>query len=263
MSTSLRLISSSFWSSRSARFSSRFSWSRMSRRRASASASTSSRRRSSSSLAARSACARAYRPRAAPRRGSGRHGCARTRPGIAPRRMRRRCHRGHRRAVRRMSSREPCPHRAGGDRPAQGDPGGQGPGHTGRPGLPHRIGMRSGRARRARRQRLKRAFPGLADGGEAVRSGGSVSISDQHRRDIGSGVSGTAPCAGGARRHVARDTETRVLSIAAIGTPPSSRAGHPSGRTPIPAVAVAGAPRAAPTAARPASSSGRPPPRGG
>ncbi len=55
MSSSLRLISSSFWSSKSARFSRRFSCSRTSRRMASASASSSSRRRSSSSLAARSA----------------------------------------------------------------------------------------------------------------------------------------------------------------------------------------------------------------
>ena len=54
-SRSFLLMRSSFWSSRSARFSSRFSCSRRSRRMASASASISSRRRRASSLAARSA----------------------------------------------------------------------------------------------------------------------------------------------------------------------------------------------------------------
>jgi hypothetical protein len=117
---------------------------------------------------------------------------------------------------------------------------------------------------RAHRQRLKRAFPGLAAGGEAVRSGGRVSVSDHRRRDIGLRGPGTAGFVRAPRRQGARDTRIRVLSIAAIGSPPSSRAGHPAGRGLSRAADRADARGASPRPApRPASSAKTPPPRGG
>ena len=170
---------------------------------------------------------------------------ARTRPGIAPRGTRRRCRPGHRRAVRGMSSREPCPHRAGGSRPAQGDPGGQGA--RPRPGGPDFLTASACGAggRGARRQRLKRAFPGLAD----ERRGGSIgwkrlhlgSTPSRHRaRSLRHGLlrRGTAPARRAetpgpgcfpSRRSVRRRARGRVI-------PP---AGHRSGRPRMPARARA------------------------
>ena len=130
---------------------------------------------------------------------------ARTRPGIAPPGTRRRSRPRHRRAVRGIRHASPVHLVAGGPGPRRGAAHGGGtPGHGRTPGLlsPH---PHAGRAAHARRQRLKRAFPGpAAASGEAVRSGGSVSISDQHRRDIGPAVPGTAPGARALRRDRSR-----------------------------------------------------------
>jgi hypothetical protein len=134
------------------------------------------------------------------------------------------------------------------------------PGYLPTPGLLRRIRTLGGRARR---QRLKRAFPGLAAGGEAVRSGGRVSVSDHRHRDNGLRCSGPAGFVRARRRRWASDTATRALAIAAIGSPPSSRASHPAGRGPARVTARADARGASsPAATRPASFAGSPPPRG-
>ena len=115
-----------------------------------------------------------------------------------------------------------------------------------------------------RRQRLKRAFPGPA---ASERRGGSIGWKRLRRGSISSRHRPPAPRHD--LRHMRRaaesagDTETRLLSIAAIGPPPRSRANPPPGRGPDRASDRAGAPGAPPpTATRPASSAGSPPPRG-
>jgi hypothetical protein len=134
------------------------------------------------------------------------------------------------------------------------------PGYLPTPGLLRRIRTLGGRARR---QRLKRAFPGLAAGGEAVRSGGRVSISDHRHRDNGLRSPAPAGFVRAARRRWASDIATRALAIAAIGPPPSSRANHPASRGPARATDRADARSASsPAAARPASFGGPLPPRG-
>ncbi len=207
----------------------------------SASASISSRRRSTSSLAARSA----WRPMvSASRRASATIWSASPRgPGPVSRDEERGDDAAHGTGEQSEECRHASLSTSGRGLPAcvQGTQGRDATGHTRTPGLrsPHPHCWAGGR--RAHRQRLKRAFPGLAARGEAVRSGGSVSISDQHRREIGPGVHGTAPGARELRGDRAKDIGTRVLYPAAIGSPPSSRAVHPSGRRPARAAADAGA----------------------
>ena len=122
---------------------------------------------------------------------------ARNRRGTAPPGRRRRSRPRHRRAVRGIRSRVHRPPHGTAFRPVRGAPTGHRPGQSPTPGLVHRFRMLGGRPHR---QRLKRAFPGLVAGREAVRSGGRVFLSDHRRRDIGLRDPGPA---GFVRRHCA------------------------------------------------------------
>ena len=221
---------------------------------ASASASSSSRRRSSSSLAARSA----WRPMvSASRRASARIRSAWTRgPGAKSRHE----DQGDDAAEGTDEQSEECRHAS----VVHLGPGGFPPA----PALSRTPGLLTASAgwagAHARRQRLKRAFPGLAD--RAARRFDRVEASPSRINTVatsGPGSPARPPAQGDRAASGAMDTETRVLSLAAIGPPPGSRAGHPSGRTTARAAGDAGTRRApAPTAAGPASSAGTPPPRG-
>jgi hypothetical protein len=105
----------------------------------------------------------------------------------------------------------------------------------------------------ARRQRLRRAFPGLAAGGEVARSGGKVARSDPHRRDSSLHIRGGSLVARGYHPQIGSNTAILVLAGAASDSPRNSGTEKGSSRNPAGPAGGPGAGRAPePPSGRPA-----------